>query len=289
VHLRLVQADIPQHLKWDLEKEIGWFRRHLDLSRQPAAEPPDALVWPESAVAFSLEADAVGRGYIASLLKPGAYALVGGDHVVVEDGKVVSAANSLFAIDSKSDILARYDKANLVPFGEFTPFRAVLGRLGFGKLVESTVDFTPGPGRVTLALPGLPPFSPLICYEAVFPNEGALLSPRPAWLLNITNDAWFGTSSGPYQHLAMARMRSVEEGLPLVRAANTGISVVTDPYGRVLQRLGLGETGVIDARLPEPLPAASPERRLGRMLLAGLTLVLLLLGFAVERLARRPA
>jgi apolipoprotein N-acyltransferase len=202
---------------------------------------------------------------------------------------VASAANSLFAIDSKGDILVRYDKANLVPFGEFTPFRSVLGRLGFGKLVESTVDFTPGPGRVTLSLPGLPPFSPLICYEAVFPNEGALPSPRPAWLLNITNDAWFGTSSGPYQHLAMARMRSVEEGLPLVRAANTGVSVVTDPYGRVLERLGLGETGVVDARLPEPLPAASPERRLGWVLLAGLILVLLLLSFAVERLARQPA
>jgi apolipoprotein N-acyltransferase len=208
---------------------------------------------------------------------------------VVQDGKVVSAANSLFAIDAKGEIRARYDKVNLVPFGEFTPFRPVLGRLGFGKLVESTLDFTPGPGRTTVSLPGLPPFSPLICYEAVFPNEAAPTSPRPAWLLNITNDAWFGISSGPYQHLAMARMRAVEEGLPLVRAANTGVSVVTDPYGRVLHRLGLGEQGVLDARLPEPLPGASPERRLGWPLLAGLIVVLLALSFAVERLARRPA
>lgn len=289
VRLRLVQGDIPQHLKWDLDKEIGWFRRHLDLSREPGAGPPDALVWPESAVAFSLEADAVGRGAIASLLAPGAYALVGGDHVVVEDGKVASAANSLFAIDAKGEIRTRYDKANLVPFGEFTPFRPVLGRLGFGKLVEGTFDFTPGSGRATVGLPGLPAFSPLICYEAVFPNEAALPSPRPAWLLNITNDAWFGTSSGPYQHLAMARMRAVEEGLPLVRAANTGVSVVTDPYGRVLHRLGLGQQGVVDARLPEPLPQASPERRLGWPLLAGLIVMLLALSFAVERLPRRPA
>jgi apolipoprotein N-acyltransferase len=289
VRLRLVQADIPQHLKWDLDQEIGWFRRHLDLSREPAAVPPDALVWPESAVAFSLEADAVGRGAIAGVLSPGAYALVGGDHVVIEDGKVASAANSLFAIDAKGEIRARHDKVNLVPFGEFTPFRPILGRLGFGKLVESTLDFTPGPGRATVSLPGLPPFSPLICYEAVFPNEAALPSPRPAWLLNITNDAWFGTSSGPYQHLAMARMRAVEEGLPLVRAANTGVSVVTDPYGRVLHRLGLGRQGVVDARLPEPLPQASPERRLGWPLLAGLIVVLLGSSFAVERLARRPA
>src|SRR4051794_3641396 len=289
LRLRLVQGDVPQHLKWDLDKEIGWFRRYLDLSREPAAEPPDALVWPESAVAFSLEADAIGRGAIAGVLSPGAYALVGGDHVAIEDGKVASAANSLFAIDAKGEIRDRHDKVNLVPFGEFTPFRPILGRLGFGKLVESTLDFTPGPGRATVSLPGLPPFSPLICYEAVFANEGALASPRPAWLLNITNDAWFGTSSGPYQHLAMARMRAVEEGLPLVRAANTGVSVVTDPYGRVLHRLGLGQQGVVDARLPEPLPQASPERRLGWPLLAGLIAVLLALSFAVERLARRPA
>src|SRR3954452_717516 len=289
LRLRLVQGDVPQHLKWDLDKEIGWFRRYLDLSREPAADPPDALVWPESAVAFSLEADAVGRGAIASVLSPGAYALVGADHVVMEEGRGASAANSLFAIDAKGEIRARHDKVNLVPFGEFTPFRAVLGRLGFGKLVESTLDFTPGPGRATVSLPGLPPFSPLICYEAVFSNEGALASPRPSWLLNITNDAWFGTSSGPYQHLAMARMRAVEEGLPLVRAANTGVSVVTDPCGGVLHGLALGQQAVADARLPEPLPQASPERRLGWPLLAGFTAVLLALSFAVERLARRPA
>ena len=135
LRLRLVQGDVPQHLKWDLDKEIGWFRRYLDLSREPAAEPPDALVWPESAVAFSLEADAVGRGAIASVLSPGAYALVGGDHVAIEDGKVAIAANSLFAIDAKGEIRDRYDKVNLVPFGEFTPFRPMLGRLGLGKLV----------------------------------------------------------------------------------------------------------------------------------------------------------
>ena len=128
-------------------------------------------------------------------------------------------------------MLARYDKVDLVPFGEFLPFRELLGQLGLGKLTRGSIDFMPGPGRVTLRLAGLPPASPLICYEAAFPDSATAGGDRPAWLVNITNDAWFGRSSGPYQHLAMARMRAVEEGLPLVRAANTGISVVTDASG----------------------------------------------------------
>jgi apolipoprotein N-acyltransferase len=289
--LRLVQANIPQELKWDRERRIAWFRRHLELSAGPAGAPPAAVIWPESAVPFQLETDPAAREYVASVLPPGGHALVGGDRFVFEGDDLVAASNSLFVLGADAAILARYDKVDLVPFGEFTPFRALLGQLGLGKVVQSVVDFSPGPGRVTIATPGLPPFSPLICYEAVFPNRAAPDGePRPDWLLNVTNDAWFGRSSGPYQHLAMARMRAVEEGLPLVRAANTGISVVTDAKGRVLARLGLGEAGVVDARLPEPLPGGpSPARRLGWPLLAGLTLVLALLSVMVEIYARRHA
>ncbi len=168
-----------------------------------------------------------------------------------------------------------------MPFGEFLPLRGLLGRLGLGKVTGGSVDFQAGPGRRTLRLPGLPPFSPLICYEAIFP--GGVVDPddRPAWLLNVTNDAWFGKSSGPYQHLAMARLRAVEEGLPLVRSANTGISAVIDPWGRIVARLDLGTTGVLDAALPAPLGAPPPFARLGLWAvviaagLAGLVIVLI--------------
>ncbi|HEX8373833.1 MAG TPA: apolipoprotein N-acyltransferase, partial [Geminicoccaceae bacterium] len=162
------------------------------------------------------------------------------------------------------------------------PYRAFFGRLGLGKLVENSVDFSPGPSRRTLSVPGLPPFSPLICFEAAFPGRAAPDEPRPAWLLNVTNDAWFGTSAGPYQHLAQARLRAVEEGLPLVRVANTGISVVTDAHGRVLARLGLNESGVLDARLPGALPEAPFARRHEGWLLPALLGAALALGLLVE-------
>ena len=138
------------------------------------------------------------------------------------------------------------------------------------NLTRGSFDFEPGPGRQTIALPGLPPFSPLICYEAIFPGGVVDPSARPAWLLNITNDAWFGRSSGPYQHLAMARFRALEEGLPLVRSANTGISALVDPWGRVTASLDLGATGTLDIALPAPLPAPPPFARFGLWPLVGL-------------------
>ena len=161
--------------------------------------------------------------------------------------------------------MGTYDKFHLVPFGEYVPLRRVLT---FAKLTYGIVDFSAGPGPRTLRLPGLPPVGPLICYEAIFPGAVLDRSDRPAWLLNITNDAWFGTSAGPYQHLAIARTRAVEEGMALVRAANTGISAVIDPYGRVMARLGIGERGVIDSALPAPIEGGTLFGRFGDWLTA---------------------
>jgi apolipoprotein N-acyltransferase len=135
--------------------------------------------------------------------------------------------------------------------------------LGFAKLTQGRLDFSPGPGPRTLELPGLPPVGPLICYEVIFPGQVTEPGRRPAWLLNVTNDAWFGTSSGPYQHFASVRLRAVEEGLPAVRAANTGISAVVDSYGRVLHRLGLNRVGTIDSPLPRPADARTLYSRVG--------------------------
>jgi len=160
-----------------------------------------------------------------------------------------------------------YDKAHLVPYGEYFPSYAhfMLGEQGF----------TPGPGIRTLHLAGLPAIGPLICYEVVFPAQVVDEADRPSLLVNITNDAWFGDSAGPRQHLAAARLRSVEEGLPMVRAANTGISAVIDPFGRLNARLGLDRRGVLVAPIPGPLPP-TPAARLG--LLAPFILSLLCCG-----------
>ena len=256
VQLRIVQANVAQHHKWDPEKRFTWLSRHLELSATARATPAQVIIWPESAVPYDIDVQREVRDYLAPVVPADGALLVGGDRYELDREPAV-AHNTLFALGAGAEVLARYDKVDLVPFGEFLPFRSVLGQLGLGKLTQGSIDFLPGTGRVTLRVAGLPPASPLICYEAAFPGAATAAGDRPAWLVNITNDAWFGRSSGPYQHLAMARMRAVEEGLPLVRAANTGISAVTDAYGRVRQKLRLGRTGVIDAVLPGALPEPS--------------------------------
>ncbi len=286
LRLRLVQGDIPQDLKWDPLKQAQWLRRHVELSERPAAAPLDLVIWPESAVPYPLERDPEVRSFVATAAPAGGYLLTGGDRVDI-DSTPPTANDSIFALDRKGDILARYDKVNLVPFGEYLPFRSVLARFGLEKLTAGTIDFVPGPPRRAMLLPGIPPFSPLVCYDAIFPGEALALGPRPDWILNVTNDAWFGRSSGPYQHLGMARMRSVEEGLPLVRAANNGISVVTDAMGRIRVRLGLDEMGVLDTDLPAALPGGTLYGAHGWLTVGAATLLLALAGVLLEGRARR--
>jgi apolipoprotein N-acyltransferase len=157
--------------------------------------------------------------------------------------------NSLLVIGPSGDIVASYDKTHLVPFGEYVPLRKILP---LRRITPGMMDFSAGPGPKTLSLPDLPVVAPMICYEAIFPGAIVDETRRPDWLLNVTNDAWYGVTSGPFQHFAIARVRAVEEGLPLLRAANNGITGAIDPYGRVLSRLDLDAIGALDV----PLPAA---------------------------------
>jgi len=150
--------------------------------------------------------------------------------------------------------LSVYDKLHLVPFGEYLPFQDWMERLGFEQLTKLQGGFIPGTVRRTLPIPNAPRALPLICYEAIFPGTVATNDDRPGWIVNLTNDGWFGISTGPYQHLQQARLRAIEQGLPLVRAANTGISAVIDPLGRIVAQLGLGIEGVLDSRLPSAIP-----------------------------------
>jgi apolipoprotein N-acyltransferase len=283
--LRLVQGNISQHHKWQPERRAESFRRHLELSAE-AADGVQAVIWPESATPYALEQEPQARRLIGLVVPPGGLLLTGGERFDFAS-EPPRAWNSLFALDQSGTIVARYDKHDLVPFGEFLPLRGLLGRIGLNKLTGGSIDFESGPGRRTITLPGLPPFSPLICYEAIFPGAAVDRSARPAWLLNVTNDGWFGRSSGPYQHLAMARLRAVEEGLPLVRSANTGISALVDPFGRIVAHLDLGATGVLDGALPAPLAAPPPFARFGLWIVVAVALAVGLVILFVETRAIR--
>ena len=249
--LRIVQPNAQQHLKWVPGHRERFYQRALDATTAPRnAGGLSAVIWPETAIYYLPQNNPDEVRRIAQLadapLITGALATKGppGEETWL---------NSLFVFNRDGSIATRYDKHHLVPFGEYIPLPWLLNALGLEQF-GSGGAFGQGPGPLMLDLPGLPGFSALICYEAIFPHNIVGDGPRPDWLLQITNDAWFGNFAGPQQHLAQARIRTIEQGLPMARAANTGISAMIDPYGRVLRSLPLGEYGHFDAKLPAPLP-----------------------------------
>lgn len=257
VTLRLVQPNVPETSKWDDGLAIAHVRDLLRLSMAPTATGgaprPTAVIWPETAVPYYLEEEPELRAVVGRVVPPGGLVLTGAPRLTRDAGGT-TYWNSLLVLDDKGQVLGHYDKAHLVPFGEYVPLRRWLPLKAVAAVAPSTANLGFGAGPATLSFPGLPPFSPAICYEIIFPGEVTpAAGPRPSWLLTITNDGWFGVTAGPHQHFAIARMRAVEEGMPLVRAANTGISAVIDPYGRVLGRLALGTQGVLDLPLPQAL------------------------------------
>ncbi len=242
----LVQGNVAQGEKWDRSVMVSIFRRYLDMTREAVANVhgPAVVVWPETASPALLQTDDRARVLIAQAAG-GNQALIGG----VRFDHAERPRNSLFALGPDGNIEAIYDKWHLVPFGEYQP-----DWLPLGIQVVPGGGFARGPGPRTLTLPGLPPVGPFICYEAIFSSQIIDRRDRPDWMVNVTNDAWFGNSTGPRQHLAAARLRAVEEGLPLFRAANTGISAAFNSRGHELVRLGMRQTGVISARIPGYLP-----------------------------------
>ncbi|MGB0843379.1 MAG: apolipoprotein N-acyltransferase [Alphaproteobacteria bacterium] len=256
VHLRLVQANIAQTLKWDPALSRANLQKHVDLSNEPLADNqpvPNLIIWPETAVPFALNRSVEAQQNLAAAVLGRAPdgVLITGANKVVGEQKTLEVWNHLYVLDALGNQVAGYDKHHLVPFGEYMPYRSILN---FAKLTEGTVDFSAGPGPQTVRVPTIPPFSPIICYEGIFSGNVVDKTDGDAkWLLSVTNDGWFGLSSGPHQHLAATVLRSVEEGLPLVRASNSGVSVVADSLGRLRSKLGLGKVGVVDAALPTAL------------------------------------
>ena len=265
--LRLVQPNAAQHLKWDPEHAPEFVERQIALSAASAAadRAPDLVIWPETAVPYLLRhADPVLRRAASAAQAP---VVLG-----IQRAEAGRYFNSMAVIGADGTVGDVYDKAHLVPFGEYIPGGNLLARVGITAFASQRgYGYSPGPGARLLDLGDAGKALPLICYEAIFARDLRAAPERASWILQITNDAWFGTFSGPQQHLAQARMRAIEMGLPFVRAANTGISAVIAPDGRVVASLGLGQSGHIDAVLPTALPR-TPFARWGNL---PLTLVLL--------------
>lgn len=255
--VRLVQPNIPQVEKWSDPLLLRNLSRHLNLSVSEPGEfgTPDIVIWGETAFPFNLEGSFQQDGELVRYSEatmnwmPDQVLITGANRNVLEPEPQLN--NSLYVLDGPGDILGRYDKSKLVPFGEYVPFRWALDIFGLQTLVPGTRDFNEGPGITTMNIEGIPAFSPLICYEIVFSDRVADDNNPPEWILNITNDAWFGDSAGPRQHFQMARARAIEEGIPVLRVAGTGISAAIGPYGRVLAALELNEQGILDTPLPQ--------------------------------------
>ena len=273
VIVRIMQPGIRPDINFSIANRHEIVSHYIDLSQQDDTakgvklSDVTMLVWPESAFPFILTQDPDELTRIGAALPPNTTLVTGAARE--EDHPATPARpahrtyfNVIDAIAPSGAITNSYDKVHLVPFGEYLPFHALLSRLGLRNFVPVPGGFEPGHTHRPLDVPGMPSAAPLLCYEAIFSGEAIFPGPttadgstaaRPHYLLNLTNDGWFGVTSGPSQHFAQARLRSIEEGLPMVRGAATGVSAMLDPYGRILALLPLGTEGILDSRLPEPL------------------------------------
>jgi len=251
VVLKLVQPNISQKDKWNREKRTDNFLDYLRLSKNRPGDKATHVIWPETAAIYALDAEPSRRFLIADMLGEDNVLMTG--YLRLERRPEFKVWTSFMSIDSGGVVGDIYDKSRLVPFGEYTPrpFKIMMDLVGIGSLFQS--EFTPGTGVKTIDVKGLPRVSVLICYEINFPAEVVDANDRPEWILNITNDAWYGQSSGPFQHFLQTRIRAIEEGLPVVRSAGTGISAIIDPYGRILKELPLNSRGIVEGRLPKKL------------------------------------
>lgn len=261
VKLRIMQPNLQQDAKFNYSAKNEVMTRYLSLSDRTTGPQSEGLrdithlIWPESAFPFFLTQEPDALAQIVALLKPGTELITGAVRAVPPEpgARTVRAYNSVYVIDSDGSIRGIYDKVHLVPFGEYLPFQTFLESLGLQQLTKQAGGFLSGDRRRAMDVGRAPKMMPLVCYEAIFPGEAIPDNERPGWLVNVTNDGWFGISSGPFQHFQQTRALAIAEGLPVVRAANTGISAVIDPVGRVIALLPLGVEGVLDSGLPRAI------------------------------------
>jgi apolipoprotein N-acyltransferase len=262
LRLRVMQPNLQQDVRFNYAAKAEVMQKYLALSdrasgpQSTGVRDVNILIWPESAFPFFLTREADAMAQIANLLSKGTVLITGSVRApdAPPGARITRAYNSIYVIGHDGSVVSIYDKVHLVPFGEFLPFQDWMEKIGLVQLTKVQGGFIPGSRRRSLEVPHAPRALPLICYEAIFPGDVVERDDRPGWIVNLTNDGWFGISTGPYQHLQQARLRAIEQGLPVVRAANTGISAVIDPLGRMVAVLGLGVEGVLDSGLPSPIP-----------------------------------
>ena len=271
IGIRLVQANIPQREKWAFQYRERNISAHYRLSRENRPEWVKHIIWPEMAATFYLAEDMRARQVLSGAVPKGGLLLTGAPR---RAKGVHGRFNSILALNETGEIVGYYDKAHLVPFGEYVPLASWLP---VDKITEGTVGYRAGKGVKTLRLPGLPAVSLLVCYEVIFPGAVIDRDDPPKVIINLTNDAWYGVSAGPHQHFANSRVRAVEEGLPLLRAAYTGISGAFDARGKVLGIIPLNTEGYLDLRLSSPLPEPPIYARFGDLIF---TLLLGICAFA---------
>jgi len=293
--IRVIQPDIGQQDKWKPGYSEIAAERLARLSNLPGGAHPRLLLWPEAAVTEPME-DQRGLPYsafaeferrrAAASIGPGEYLLTGGIGLTSSDGmRVTAGTNSIYVLGQGGRIVARYDKAHLVPYGEYLPMRPLLSALGLSRLAPGDVDFTPGPGPRTIRVPNWGKIGFQLCYEIIFSGHVVDGHDRPDFIFNPSNDAWFG-AWGPPQHLAQARLRAAEEGIPVIRSTPTGVSAVIDANGQVRNYVRWKGTGIIDAAIPPAATQTTPFARLGNLIPIAIGFALLILAIVLERRGR---
>ncbi len=287
IRLRIVQPGLSEEAVWTDDLFRQRFDRFLRLSAWPAARTPDVVIWPEGAIPAPFSAYLTPgtwtQAELAAALRPGQTLLDGGFRYSGPQGEQ-KAYNTLLMLRRTQTgfrVVGLYDKYRLVPFGEYLPWPQFFSLLHLTSLVQNGEPFSSGPVPAPVSIPGVPRMQPLICYESLFPGFTSSKGGRPDWIVNVSDDAWFGQTTGPWQHLNLASYRAIEEGLPLIRATPTGVSAVVDAYGRVRAHLGLGRQGVIDAALPGRL-APTPYSRLRELPFCVLLLISVLMALMVK-------
>lgn len=279
--IRIVQPAIPQTMKWKKSELENNFKEYIKLSQQSGFEKINFVIWGETATPFALDFEPEKLKEITQAVPPHGYLLTGLVRYQYTNHNF-SPVNSMFIIDSNGKILDFYDKSHLVPFGEYIPFRQYLPSW-IRPVTNAIANFVPGNGPKVIKIPQHPSVGGLICYEIIFPSQIVNSKNRPEWLVNLTNDGWYGTSQGPYQHLVATQLRAVEEGISIIRAANTGISAAISPYGEILKSIPLNQKGIIDINLPKPSSIQTIYGYLGNILPLILCLINIMLSFFIQK------
>lgn len=285
VRLRLVQPNIKQSEKWNPALRERHMFNQLRLSTAPpqkGEQPPTHVIWSETSAPFFIGSHKPWLDLVGQAVPKEGLIILGAPHMATPRGgssETLKVTNSLLSIDDQGKITAQYDKFHLVPFGEYMPLKEWLP---LDRITQGAGSFLAGPGLVTLDLKGLPPMTPLICYEIIFPGEVIDSKGQPKWILNITNDAWYGRSAGPYQHFVNTQLRATEQGVPVVRVAGSGMSGIFDSYGRVQGQLALGEKGFLDGPLPMALEKPTIFAQYGNKIILILVLLTSVLGILLN-------